>query len=81
MLSNLYVGYFGEILVIAMGWGNYHMHEISKGGFYYMRPYNIGDKDMLVYEAKARDAFQFTVADLVGRKGASSELVYDLGDS
>ena len=80
--SNLYVGYLGEILVIAMGWVNYHLHEISKDGFYYMRPYNIEDKDMLAYdEDKVRDAFQYTVADLVSRKGSTFELMYDLGDS
>ena len=80
--SNLYVGYLGEVLVIAMGWVNYHLHEISKDGFYYMRPHNVEDKDMLAYdESKVRDAFQFTVADLVSRKGASFELVYDFGDS
>ena len=79
--SNLYVGYLGEVLVITMGWVNYHLHEISKDGFYYMRPYNLEDKDMLAYdEDKVRDAFQYTVADIVSRKGSSFELVYDFGD-
>ena len=68
--------------MIAMGWVNYHLHEISKDGFYYMRSYNIEDKDMLVYdEDKVRDAFQYTVADIVSRKGSKFELMYDLGDS
>ena len=49
---------------------------------YYMRPYNLEDKDMLAYdEDKVRDAFQYTVADLVSRKGSSFELMYDFGDS
>ena len=39
------------------------------------------DEYMLAYdESKVRDAFQFTVADLVSRKGASFELVYDFGE-
>lgn len=76
--SNLYVGYFGEILVIAMGWGNYHMHEISKDGFYYMRPYNIGIR--ICWFMRLRHEMRFSLLWRI-LWVASSELVYDSGDS
>nr|WP_243436108.1 plasmid pRiA4b ORF-3 family protein [Acanthopleuribacter pedis] len=66
---------FHELIQIAMGWENCHLHLFKKNKDLYM-PY--GD---LLIELNAIDEDYFSIFDLLPRKGCKAVYEYDFGDS
>ena len=79
--SDIYLNYLEEILVMAMGWADYHLTEIVSGELTYCSKQNLQmyTNDSLV--EKMRDDSLFTLRDVMKKVGDSFTLVYDFGDS
>ena len=78
--SNLRLSHFAEILIRAMGWEGYHLNMFECDDIWYT------DKD--TFEQWQKDSMEhvecynnFTVGDILHRKGSNAVWEYDLGDS
>ena len=64
-----------EIIQVAMGWGNYHLHQFIVGHTYYGEPDpDYGDDEM-------ENENGVPISQLVSREGARFHYEYDFGDS
>ena len=64
-----------EIIQVAMGWDNYHLHQFIVGHTYYGEPDpNYGDDEM-------ENENGVPISQLVSREGARFHYEYDFGDS
>jgi len=62
-----------EIIQVAMGWDNYHLHQFIDGDTYYGQP----DPD---YDDVMKNENGVTISQLVSREGALFHYEYDFGD-
>ena len=63
--SNTFVGYLGEILILAMGWSGNHIIRIEKDNIQYITPADI--KRRVLPEMKSVNSLDTTVRDLLKR--------------
>jgi hypothetical protein len=64
-----------EVLQVAMGWTNSHLHQFIVGDTYYVIP----DEDF-EGSSESKDERRYTLAQLAKRKGANVVYEYDFGD-
>ncbi|HIJ57318.1 MAG TPA: plasmid pRiA4b ORF-3 family protein [Deltaproteobacteria bacterium] len=62
-----------EIIQIAMGWDNYHLHQFIDGDTYYVQP----DSD---YDDVMKSENGVAISQLVSGEGARFHYEYDFGD-
>ncbi len=62
-----------EIIQVAMGWDNYHLHQFIDGDTYYVQP----DSD---YDDVMKNENGVAISQLVSREGARFHYEYDFGD-
>ncbi len=64
-----------EVLQVAMGWTNSHLHQFVVGDTYYVIP-----DDVFEGSSESKDERRYTLAQLAKRKGAKVIYEYDFGD-
>lgn len=79
--ENMNLGYVQEILMLAMGWGGFHLKEIRCGGITYFTRQAGGEDPETIEEFPQRDSFKYTLGNLLKRPGDTFTFIYDLGDS
>ena len=85
--SNLNLESLGHILVDAMDWEGYHLHQFIKGRDYYGIPdEEYGTENPFgglfgFSPVKNHDSRDFTVGDVLARKRSWIDFEYDFGDS
>ena len=79
--SNMNLGYVQEVLMLAMGWGGYHLKEIRHGNYTYFVRLAGGQDPEPVEGFPQRDSFKYTLGDLLKEEWDSYIFVYDLGDA
>ena len=85
--SNLNLESLGQILVDAMGWEGYHLHQFIKGYDHYAIPdeeFGVENpfEGLFGYSpVKNHDSRDFSVGDLLARKRSWINYEYDFGDS
>ena len=85
--SNLNLESLGHILVAAMDWEGYHLHQFIKGNDYYAIPNDdFGGNDIFdglfgYSRFRTHDSSDFTVGDILARKRSWIDFEYDFGDS
>lgn len=67
-----------DVLQIAMGWQNCHMHKFRIGRRYFGRP---SPEEQLMGVAPTEDERKGTLSALLGKTGAKLTYTYDMGDS
>jgi hypothetical protein len=65
-----------EVLQVAFGWTNSHLHQFVVGGTYYGVP-----DDEFEGPAETKDERRYTLAQIAKRKGAKLVYEYDFGDN
>lgn len=65
-----------EVVQVAMGWTNSHLHQFVRGETFYGIP-----DDEFESPHPARDERDFTIAQLLPKKGRKIVYEYDMGDS
>ena len=81
--SNMRLSFLSEFLVRAMGWLGYHQHMFTdKDGIEYIGSSlkETYDQDLHPGELEYRDFNEWTLGDILIKKGDSMKWTYDLGD-
>ncbi|MGM9792149.1 MAG: plasmid pRiA4b ORF-3 family protein [Candidatus Cryptobacteroides sp.] len=82
--SNLFIGHFINLMVIAMGWERYHLTELTQGNVIWRstKEKQIDKQHNIEYnEFKVKNSFRTTVSQLFKKVGEECKLLYDMGDS
>ena len=66
-----------DILQVAMGWTDSHLHQFTAGGFDYGRP----EADIFGFGLEVKDEKKYRLDQLVSTEGAKINYDYDFGDS
>lgn len=78
--SNIRLSYLADLLVRTMGWLGYHQHEFTKDDIDYV---STSSKEYYDDEGLNREYYDFndfTLGDLLKKKGDQMTYTYDLGD-
>lgn len=81
--SNITLRHLGDLILDLMGWENYHLNQYHKGNDFYLPFYQ---RDMEAEEDMFFDNYNYnqedyTIADILSKKGATHLFEYDFGDS
>ena len=81
--SNIRLSYLSEFLVRTMGWVGYHEHQFTdKDGVEYVSTNFMENFDEYgPHEGEYRDFSEWTLGDVLQKKGDHMTWTYDLGDS
>lgn len=76
--SNITLAYLAEGLIYAMGWEGYHLHQFRKNGILYKE---ITDDDTFWFGGdRLKDEAEFTLGQVLTKKGDKMVFEYDFGD-
>lgn len=79
--SNLRLEYLAELILVAMGWYGYHLHQFSKNGVLYVSPESFEEDWDFSFRMERVNAMDYTVGDVLRSKGDTIKFEYDFGDS
>ncbi len=79
--SNLRLEYLAELIIVAMGWYGYHLHQFSKNGVLYVSPESFEEDWDFGFRMERVNAMDYTVGDVLRSKGDTIKFEYDFGDS
>lgn len=79
--SNLRLEYLAELILVAMGWYGYHLHQFSKNGVLYVSPERFEEDWDFGFRMRRVNAMNCTVGDVLLSKGDTIKFEYDFGDS
>lgn len=76
--SNITLAYLAEGLIYAMGWEGYHLHQFRKNGMLYKEITE--DDTFWLGGDRLKDEAEFTLGQVLTKKGDKMVLEYDFGD-
>lgn len=76
--ANLTLAQLHDVLQVAMGWQECHMHEFSAGGRHFGRP---DPEDRFMGMPPVEDERRVRLSSVLGRIGAKAIYTYDFGDT
>lgn len=79
--SNIRLERFADVILAAMGWDGYHLHQFIKGKSLFLPEKFRDDGMFLPIGFHEMDSNNISLGELLNRKGASLEFEYDFGDS
>lgn len=77
--SNISLRHFAELILALMGWGHEHLNQIQAKSRFYQPHYQRIRDPFRRYDV--RDQEDYTLADILCRKGQTIKFEYDFGDS
>lgn len=80
--SNISLAFLGTLLIEAMGWENYHLHQFISGSHFYS-PSDQQEPDMFPDFGRVvnHKSEEYCLSDLLWQKGDKVGFEYDFGDS
>lgn len=81
--SNITLEVLSFLIIAAMGWENIHLHQFKKGNVFFKNTACINqDRELMPFNrATVKDTNDFSLAQILVKKGDRMKYEYDFGDS